>query len=137
MASCSPAPSRSDRETLGAQRFHPQLCAWSFGTSRPRYHCPLLPFPVAGQQGLPRWLVSHFCLWRPVCCSDRGWVSFHLDLRQMTSHPGWGWKTFHPSQRWTAFHLNQGLVGLCPVTSQRLQWLESRLGSALVGEVDH
>ena len=68
----SPTPSRSDREALGAQRFLPQLCAWSFGTSWPRYHRPLLPSPGAGQQGLLRWLVSHLCLWRPVYCSGGG-----------------------------------------------------------------
>ena len=142
----SPVPSRSGREALGAQRFHLRLCGGSFGTSRPRYHRPLLPSPGAGQQGLPRWLVSHLCLWRPVYCSGGGWVSFHLDLRWMTSHSGWGWKTFHPGQRWMAFHpglrwiffhLDQGLVGLHPVTSQRLQLPESQFGSTSMGEVDH
>ena len=124
----SPALSRSDREALGTQRFHLWLRRGSFGTSQPRYHWPLLPSPGAGQQGLPRWLVSHLCLWRPVYCSGGGWVSFHLDLR---------WMTFHPGSRWIFFCLDQGLVGLHPVTSQRLQLPESRFGSTLVGEVDH
>ena len=121
----SPVPSRSDREALGAQRFHLWLCGGSFGTSRPRYHRLLLPSPGAGRQGLSRWLVSHLCLWRPAYCSGGGWVSFHLDLRWMTSHSGWGWKTFHPGLWWIFFRLNQRLVGLHPVTSQRLQLPES------------
>ena len=133
----SPALSRSDRKVLGTQRFHLRLCGGSFGTSQPRYHCLLLPSLGVGRQGLPRWLVSHLCLWRPVYCSGRGWVSFHLDLRWMTSHPGLGWKTSHPGQRWMAFHLNQGLVGLRPVASQRLQLPKSRFGSTSVGEVNH
>ena len=151
----SPAPSQSDREALGTQRFHLLLRAWSFGTSRPRYHHPLLPSLGAGQQGLPRWLVSHLGLWRPVYCSGWGWKTFHLDLRWMISysgwgwktfhldlrwrisHSGWGWKTFHPGWRWILFRLDPGLVGLHPVTYQRLELPESQSGLTSVGEVSH
>ena len=133
----SPVPSRSDREALGAQRIHLLLHAWSFGTSQPRYHHPLLPSPGAGRQGLLRWLVSHLGLCRLVYCSGQGWKTFHLDPRWMISHSGWGWMTFHPGQRWILFRLNLGLVGLCPVTSLRLELPESRSGSTSVGEVRH
>ena len=93
----SPVPSQSDRESLGAQRFHLWPHRGSFGTSQPRHHRLLLPPPGVDRQGLPRWLVSHLCLWRPVCCSGGGWMSSHLGLR---------WTTFQPGSRWTFFHLN-------------------------------
>ena len=64
-------------------------------------------------------------------------MSFCLDLRWMTSHSSRGWMTFHPGLRWIFFHLNQGLVGLRPVASQRLQLSESWFGLTSVGEVDH
>ena len=142
----SPVPSRLDRESLGAQRFHLRPHGGSFGTSWPRHHRLLLPSPGVDRQGLPRLLVSHLCLWRPVYCSGGGWMSFHLDLRGMTFHPGQRWMTFHPGRRWMTFHpgqrwmtfrLNQGSVGLHPDAFQRLQLPESRFGSTSVGEVDH
>ena len=133
----SPMTSQLDGGALGAQRFHLRLSGGSFGTSRPRHHCPLLPSLGVGRQGLPRWWVSHLCLWRTVYCSGRGWRSFCLDLRWVTSHSGQGWMTFHPGSRWIFFRLDQGLVGLRPVTSQRLQLLESQFGLTSVCEVNH
>ena len=133
----SPAPSRSDREALGAQRFLLWPHGGSFGTSWPRHHHLLLPSPGAGRQGLLRWLVSHLCLWRLVYCSGGGWMSFCLGLRWMTFHPGRRWMAFHPGSRWTFFHLDQGLVGLLPDASKRLQLPESQFGSTSVGEVNH
>ena len=133
----SPVPSLLDREALGAKRFHLPLHAWSFGTSRPRYHHPLLPSLGAGRQGLWRWLVSHLGLWRPVYCSGQGWKTFHLGPRWMISHSGWGWMTFHPGQRWILFRLDPGLVGLHPVASPRLELPESQSGLTSVGEVSH
>ena len=75
-----------------------------------------------------RWMISH---------SGWGWKTFHLEWRWMISHSGWGWKTFHLGRRWILFCLDPGLVGLHPVTSQRLELPESRSGLTSVGEVGH
>ena len=124
----SPVPSRSDRETLGAQRFLPQPPGGSFGTSRPRHHRLPLPSPGMGQLGPLRWLVSCLCLWKLVYCSGGEWMSFHLGSRWMSSHPG---------SRWTFSCPDQRSVGLHPDALQRLQLLGSQFGSTLVGEVIH
>ena len=113
----SPAQSQSDREAVGARRFLLWPPRGSFGTSWPRHHHLPLPSLGAGQLGPLRWLVSHLCLWRPVYCSGRGWMSFH------------------PGLRWTFSCPDQRLVGLHPDAFQRPQWLGSQSGSASVGEI--
>ena len=92
----SPVQSRLDKEALGAQTFLLLPPGGSFGTNRSRHHCPLLPSPGADQLGPLRWFVSHLCLWRPVYCSDGGWMSFCLGLRWMSFHPGSRWMSFLP-----------------------------------------
>ena len=124
----SPPQSRSDKEALGAQRFHPRLHAWSFGTSQSRYYHPLLPSLGKGRQDHQRWLVFHLHWWRLVYCSGGEWMTFR---------PGWRWTAGHPCSRWILVCFHWGLVGSCPVASQRLQWLESWFRSASVGDVDH
>ena len=121
-----PVQSRSDREALGAQTFPLQPPRGSFGTNRSRQHHPLLLSPGADQLGPLRRFVSCLCLWRPVYCSGRGWMSFH---------PGSRWMSFHPGLRWTFFHPNQRSVGLHPDVFQRLQLLGSQFGLTSVGEV--
>ena len=142
----SPAPSRSDREALGAQRFLLGPPGGSFATSQSRHHCPPLPSPGMGQLGPLMQLVSCLCLWRLVYCSGRGWMSSHLGLRWtsshpglrwMSSHPGLRWMSSHPGLRWTFSRPDQRLVGLHPDAFQRLQLPGSQFGSTSVGEVIH
>ena len=122
----SPGQSQLGREGLGAQMFPLQPPRGSFGTNHSRCHCPLLPSLGAGQPGLLRWLASHLCLWRLVCCPSWGWMSFH---------PGSRWMSFHPGSRWTFSRPDQRSVGLHPDAFQRLQLPGSQFGSTSAGEV--
>ena len=131
----SPGQSQLGREGLGAQTFPLQPPRGSFGTNHSRHHRPLLPSLGMSQPSLLRWLASHLCLQRLVCCPGWGWMSFHPGLRWMSFHPGLRWMSFHPGSRWTFSCPDKRSVGLHPDAFQRLQLPGSQFGSTSVGEV--
>ena len=133
----SPPLARLDREALEAQRSYPGSRACTSRTSQSRYHHLLLLYLGEGWKDLPKLLVSHFCLWRPVHRSGGEWMTFHPAWGQWLFRLGRRWTAVHPGSGWIPVCSHWGPVGSCPAASQRLPWTESQFGPASVEGVYH